>query len=62
MTYSVQLSEEAKFDVLESFRWYELQRDGLGFDFELCVEAGLNFISRHPEAIQIRYDDIAFTL
>jgi toxin ParE1/3/4 len=58
VSYCLLISEEAKLDILEAFVWYEAQRDGLGFDFELCVEASLSSIQRYPEAVQIRYDQV----
>jgi hypothetical protein len=29
------------FDIEEAVLWYEKQREGLSFDFELCLDAGL---------------------
>lgn len=58
MNCKLLISDEAKLDIFDAFVWYETQRDGLGFDFELCVEAGLNFIERNPEAVQVLYDDV----
>jgi hypothetical protein len=58
LNYKLLFLGEAKLDLIDAFIWYETQRDGLGFDFELCVEAGLNFISKSPLAVQTRYDDV----
>lgn len=30
----------------------------MGFDFELCLEAALEKVKRHPLHFQIRYDNI----
>jgi len=38
--------------------WYEEQRMGLSYDFELCLEAGIDEIARNPEAFQKRYKNI----
>ena len=38
--------------------WYEEQRLGLSFDFELCLEAGIDEVLRNPEAFQKRYKTI----
>ncbi|MDA3938442.1 MAG: type II toxin-antitoxin system RelE/ParE family toxin [Spirochaetia bacterium] len=39
----------AKDDVEIAFRWYEMQRRGLGFEFLDCIEASLSSILRYPE-------------
>ena len=46
---------EAVLDVEEIIIWYEKQRVGLSYDFELCLEAGINEISRLPSSFQKRY-------
>ncbi|MBL7886483.1 MAG: hypothetical protein JNJ52_07025 [Flavobacterium sp.] len=42
--------KEALFDVEEIVLWYEEQRQGLSYDFELCLEVGINEIQRNPAA------------
>ncbi len=42
MNFELLLSDETRLDIFEAFLWYEEQLEGLGFDFELCLEAGLN--------------------
>ena len=54
MKYDLVISEEARLDIIDAFSWYELQREGLGFDFELCLEAGIGEIIRNPLAFEIR--------
>lgn len=56
--YHILISDEARFDIFEAFLWYETQREGLGLDFELCLEAGLNSIKRTPEILEVRYREI----
>jgi len=46
--YQLLISDESKLDILDAFSWYESRREGLGKDFELCLEAGLNKIQRGP--------------
>ena len=36
---------EAELDIREAFSWYEDKRTGLGYDFLLQVDAGINFIN-----------------
>jgi plasmid stabilization system protein ParE len=53
--YQLLLSDETRLDILEAFSWYERRRPGLGKDFELCLEVGLNQIQRDPSLFQKRY-------
>jgi len=46
--YQLLLSDESRVDILDAFSWYESRRDGLGKDFELCLEAGLNQNTTQP--------------
>ncbi|HYA42971.1 MAG TPA: hypothetical protein VEF34_16825 [Syntrophobacteraceae bacterium] len=40
---------EAEADIQEAYHWYETQREGLGSDFLLCVEDGLEKIKKNPQ-------------
>lgn len=44
--YRLLISDETRLDILDAFSWYESRRPGLGKDFELCLEVGLNQIQR----------------
>jgi plasmid stabilization system protein ParE len=55
MSFELLISDEAALDIIDAFVWYEMQREGLGKDFELCIEAGLNRISRNPKNFQKKY-------
>ena len=55
---SIQFTKEAVFDIEEIVFWYEDQREGLSYDFELCLEAGINEIQRTPPAFQKRYKEV----
>jgi len=54
----IQFTKEAVFDIEEIVFWYEDQREGLSYDFELCLEAGINEIKRTPSAFQKRYKEV----
>ncbi|WP_298116556.1 type II toxin-antitoxin system RelE/ParE family toxin [Flavobacterium sp.] len=54
----IQFTKEALFDIEEIILWYEEQREGLSFDFELCLEVGINEIQRTPSAFQKRYKQV----
>ena len=56
--YQLELSDEARLDIIEVFLWYETQRTGLGLDFELCLEAGLNQVKRNPLIFEMRYKNM----
>ena len=55
MKYRGIVSPEAENDLKEAFSWYEDKRTGLGYDFLLQVDAGINFINRNPEIHPIEY-------
>ncbi len=44
MKYEIIIRPEAESDLIETFSWYEDNRQGLGYDFLLQVDAGLRFI------------------
>ena len=54
----IQFTKEALFDIEEITLWYEDQREGLSFDFDLCLEVGINEIQRTPSAFQKRYKQV----
>jgi plasmid stabilization system protein ParE len=56
--HRIRFVKEALFDVEDVVIWYEEQRIGLSYDFELCLEAGLDEISRNPNAFQKKYKNI----
>lgn len=58
MKYKVIVRTEAEDDLKESFSWYEDKRRGLGYDFLLQVDAGINFINRNPEIHSMEYKGI----
>lgn len=46
--FSLLLQQEAIDDVKDAFDWYELQQDGLGYDFLEAVENGFTKITSNP--------------
>ena len=38
MKYDLIIRPEARADLLDAFHWYQNRRDGLGYDFKLCVD------------------------
>ena len=58
MNYRLLISDESSLDIIDTFLWYETQREGLGKDFELCLEAGFNTLLRNPHICQIKYNGV----
>lgn len=56
--YSIIFTKEALFDIEDIVLWYEKQRVGLSYDFELCLEAGIAEVSRNPDNFQKRYKKV----
>lgn len=54
----ISFTKEALFDIEDVLLWYEEQRKGLSYDFELCFEAGLSEVSRNPNNFQKKYKNI----
>jgi len=55
MKYRVIIRPEAEDDLKKAYSGYEDKRTGLGHDFLLQVDAGLNLIARNPNIHPIEY-------
>lgn len=55
---NIRFIKEALFDIDDIILWYEYQREGLSYDFELCLEAGVGEIQRSSSAFQKRYKNV----
>jgi toxin ParE1/3/4 len=58
VTRELLIGPGAQEDLREAYRWYQSQREGLGEDFLLCVEAALSDIQDHPFRYPILYRDL----
>lgn len=47
--FPVTIRPEAEADIESAVRWYDEQREGLGADFLMCLEAALSQIRRRPK-------------
>ena len=56
--HKIQFTKVALFDIEAAILWYEEQRLGLSYDFELCLEAGIEEVLRNPEAFQKRHKQV----
>ena len=50
MTFEVNLDISAEQDIDEIFKWYEKQREGLGFEFLLSFDDSLDLLAKNPIA------------
>ena len=57
MKYCIIVRPEAENDLKEIFSWYEDNRIGLGYDFLLQIDAGINFIKSSPKIHPIEYKE-----
>jgi len=55
---SLLIRPEAEADIEEAYHWYECQRSGLGSDFLLCVEEGLEKIQKDPEMYPVVHRNV----
>ena len=58
MSYNVFISRAAVHDIEQAVSWYEKQRKGLGYELELCIEAGLRLLEREPVIFQEKYRNV----
>ena len=58
MKYALIIRPEARADLLDTFRWYQNQREGLGYDFKLCIDEVFAKIQRNPLIHKIIKDGI----
>ena len=58
MTYSLELRPVARRDIESAHRWYEDRRQGLGLEFETCVEQAFTRILSDPESYDLAYRDL----
>ena len=58
MNYNIIIRPEAENDLKEAFLWYETNREGLGYDFLLHFNAGVNFLERNANIFKTEYKGI----
>jgi len=58
MHYKYFLSEEAEFDVFESYIWYEKQKEGLGEEFLDALDSAETSICNNPLTYPVRHKKI----
>ncbi len=60
MSYRLIVKPEAELDTLESSKWYEDQKQGLGIHFLESVRNKIGLVKQNPEHYQIRYKKTRF--
>ena len=58
MSYSLIIRKRAEKHIADAYTWYEEQRNDLGEEFLLCVEASLNTIAENPLLFQVKHKNI----
>lgn len=58
MNFSLRIRPEARGEFEKAFAWYESRREGLGFEFERCLEEAFARILRDPESYATIFDDV----
>ncbi len=58
MSYQLTIRRDAEADIREAFDYYESCREGLGHEFLLCIEAGLENIRRNPLLFRTIYKSV----
>ena len=49
MGYSIEVQSEALIELREAFKWYELQKAGLGYELLTMVERCYQKLSKNPK-------------
>jgi toxin ParE1/3/4 len=58
MKYSLIFSDEAQHDIIESIRWYNEQKENLGFELYDRLTNKLSLLSDNPLHYSIRFENI----
>ena len=58
MNYALVFRPVVRDELDEAYRWYELQKPGLGDEFLDCIDEMLNRVCVMPEASPIVYRDV----
>ena len=58
MGYKVTLYEEAKQDIIEIAKWYDLKSFGLGDKFILLLDEAINRLAKNPDAYSCFYGEV----
>ena len=62
MSYTILIEELAEKDIDEAFLWFELQKEGLGFEFIESISETFEKIMNYPFANQLAYKNLRKTV
>ncbi len=60
MKYQLVIKPDAELDILESAKWYEEQREKLGYRFLEAVDSKLRLVEKNPLLYQTKIQSYAF--
>lgn len=58
MDYQIIIRRQAEADIRDAYSYYESCRPGLGHEFLLCIEAGMNSICRAPSQYRVVHREV----
>ncbi|MFH1418392.1 MAG: type II toxin-antitoxin system RelE/ParE family toxin [Planctomycetota bacterium] len=58
MTRHILIRPEAESELADAYRWYEVQRSGLGLELLLSIEATIEGIRENPESFPVIHEGI----
>lgn len=56
--FSIAFAPEAETEALRAYFWYENQRPGLGENFKICLDSGIESLIKNPKTSSYIYKDI----
>jgi toxin ParE1/3/4 len=58
MRYTISIASVAELDIQQAKKHYKTELEGLELQFQMELEAKVEYLKRDAQSIQIRYDDI----
>lgn len=58
MDYQIIVRRAAEADIRDAYSYYESCRPGLGHEFLLCMEAGMNSVCRSPSQYRVVHREV----
>ncbi|MBA2762854.1 MAG: type II toxin-antitoxin system RelE/ParE family toxin [Segetibacter sp.] len=58
MEYQIKIYREARSDIHQIIKWYDLQAEGLGDKFEAMLDNAINSIANNPTAFAYLFENV----
>ena len=58
MSYTIKLLSVVRYDLRKAKKWYNDQKENLGDEFKIEVNKEFDYIKKHPEHYQIKYNGL----